>query len=218
MHNVPLNNLSGQHFGRWTAISYSRLHVGGISKWLCVCECGTERYVTAGSLRYGHSKSCGCLNRELASSANRTHGKTDTPEYIIWEQMKARCLRPTNKSYPRYGGKWITIGDDIRSSFDLFLNEVGLRPSNKYQIDRIDNKRGYVIGNMRWATPTENCRNKGNNIRATINGETKCVAEWCEIYNQRYGLVHARIHRLGWDAETAITSPPLKQGQNRSQL
>jgi len=41
----------------------------GERKWLCRCECGTEKYVLERSLLYGGSESCGCLRKERAARA-----------------------------------------------------------------------------------------------------------------------------------------------------
>ena len=55
-------DLTGQKFGRWTVLEYV-----GNGKWLCKCDCGTERTVRANRLKSGASKSCGCLKDELSS-------------------------------------------------------------------------------------------------------------------------------------------------------
>jgi hypothetical protein len=56
-------DLIGKRFGRLTVLS----RVPG-NKWLCRCECGTEKNIYGGSLRNGLSRSCGCLNSEVASA------------------------------------------------------------------------------------------------------------------------------------------------------
>ena len=56
-------------YGRWTVIGGPMTDEKGHTKWLCRCDCGTERYVAQRSLIYGASQSCGCLARENASSA-----------------------------------------------------------------------------------------------------------------------------------------------------
>lgn len=59
----------GQKMERWTIIGDPIPARKGGKKWLCRCECGTERYVLDRSLRYGCSKSCGCLRKERAKKA-----------------------------------------------------------------------------------------------------------------------------------------------------
>ena len=61
-----IKDISNQTFGRWTVIRLiGRLR--GNALWLCRCECGNEQPVIGGALRSGHSKSCGCYNRQVAS-------------------------------------------------------------------------------------------------------------------------------------------------------
>lgn len=59
----------GQKIERWTIIGDAVPTSAGEQKWLCRCECGTERYVLERSLLYGGSKSCGCLRKEQAEKA-----------------------------------------------------------------------------------------------------------------------------------------------------
>lgn len=60
----------GQRFGRWTVLGGSMTTPQGERKYLCRCDCGTERYVLERSLLYGGSQSCGCLRKEMAYQAN----------------------------------------------------------------------------------------------------------------------------------------------------
>ena len=52
--------------GRWTVLGSVVESTSSKRKWLCRCDCGTERYVLERSLLYGGSSSCGCLRREKA--------------------------------------------------------------------------------------------------------------------------------------------------------
>jgi len=56
--------------GRWTILGERMQSDSGEAKWLCRCDCGTERYVLERSLLYGGSTSCGCLRKERAKQAN----------------------------------------------------------------------------------------------------------------------------------------------------
>ena len=62
--------VSGQNYGRWTVLDEWIAADNGTKKWLCRCDCGTERYVLERSLVYGGSKSCGCLRRERAAETS----------------------------------------------------------------------------------------------------------------------------------------------------
>lgn len=64
--------------------------------------------------------------------------------------------------WPQYGGRGITVCDEWRNPFTFFryLDEVlGPIPSTA-SLDRIDNNKSYEPGNIRWATPIEQFRNR----------------------------------------------------------
>lgn len=59
----------GTKIGRWTVVGEQITAPNGQRKWLCRCDCGTERFVLERSLLYGGSSSCGCFRRERTSQA-----------------------------------------------------------------------------------------------------------------------------------------------------
>ena len=63
-------SLVGESIGKWTVMDQFVLTTKGERKLLCRCECGTQRYVLERSLKYGGSKSCGCLRKAQAEKAN----------------------------------------------------------------------------------------------------------------------------------------------------
>ncbi len=205
--------LAGEKFGRWTAIH----PVAGCErkKWVCRCDCGTERAVQPSCLRSGSSQSCGCLHREVVSELAKTmrlkHGASrgdGTRAYTSWLLITQRCTNKNNKKYKDYGGRGITVcerwtGPD---GFATFLSDMG-EPPPGMTIDRKENNGGYSPENCRWATAKQQSRNRRSNIMVTMNGMTKTLIEWCEEFGVKYKLVHNRVRGLGWDVSKAITSP-----------
>lgn len=160
-------DLSGQTFCRLTveAIVPS---VGGKRRYACRCECGNAVQVSVSNLRSGHSKSCGCLasevNRSLATQRNTVHGHNragrgnQSSTWHSWRSMRDRCLKKSHKSYADYGGRGINICDRW-DEFANFLADMGERPDGT-TLDRVDVNAGYFPENCRWATRSEQQRNK----------------------------------------------------------
>ena len=125
---------------------------------LCRCDCGAEVKVILANLKRGNTKSCGCLNSEMVSNRNRTHGYKHCPEYNAYMAAKGRCTNTKGQDYARYGGRGIKF---LFESFESFIKEVGLKPSPAHSLDREDNDGNYAHGNVRWATAKEQAKNRG---------------------------------------------------------
>lgn len=165
MHNTA--DLTGQRFFRLVAIRFDGYNDHGQRSWLCRCDCGGEIRTLVQRLRSGATKSCGCWCREVAAAnaylRSFKHGNSSrserSPEYISWAAMHARCRYPSVRGYELYGGRGIRVCERW-SDFELFLADMGTRPSHEYSIDRIDPDGNYEPSNCRWASPVEQRHNQ----------------------------------------------------------
>lgn len=201
---MKLIDMTGQKFNRLTAIKRIDL-----KKWLFKCDCGNEKVIDSYCVRKGITKSCGCYNAEVASERGTIHGLRDSSEYHTWASMKQRCnINTANKeNFDLYAGRGITVCDRWINSFENFIEDMGMKPSAKHSIDRIDNNKGYYKENCRWATNKQQSRNKRDNFYITYKNETKTLVGWCEELNLNYGTIHARLKVYKWSVEKAFTTP-----------
>ncbi len=126
--------------------------------------------------------------------------------YSIWQGMISRCSHPSNPIYKHYGARGITVCSRWLN-YENFIKDMGVKPENR-SLDRIDNNGDYSPENCRWADSKQQARNKRNNHLITYNGETRCCAEWSEIYGVPASKIRARINK-GWDLESALKTPAI---------
>jgi len=205
----------GSVYGRLTVLNIVPFsNVGGIQKpsiSSCLCICGNIFDLPTRRLR--DVRSCGCIEKD------RVHHKGKTPVYSIWNTIKTRCFCKTSRQFPDYGGRGIVMCDGFKNSFLFFETKIGIRPTKKHSVDRIDNNGNYSCGeceqclknnwvmNVRWADRYMQAGNTRTNIYINLEGERMCLAEAARRYNISYGLVRARVKTLKWDIKKALTTP-----------
>lgn len=161
-------NLVGNQFGRLWIIKFDRMDKYGHSRWIAYCECGKLKTVTSNKLLLGKTRSCGCLQKDVTSQLNKvraTHRDIKSPEYKCWASMIQRCYNPKHDNFVNYGGRGIEVCSKWRESYLRFLEDVGRKPTLQHSIDRINGNGNYEPGNVRWATRSEQEKNKSRGRR-----------------------------------------------------
>jgi hypothetical protein len=145
-------NITGLRFERWIALERQG------RRWLCRCDCGAEAFVRRRDLEIGHSKSCGCLNRELSAARcaarNTTHGLWRSTTHRAWMHMLDRCNNPKHPSFNRYGGRGVKVR---YPSVEAIVADMGDCPPG-HDCHRLDNDGDYEPGNCTWLPRSEHRR------------------------------------------------------------
>lgn len=191
-----VKDLSGGVYGMLTVTHLAGRRQIGKSKyivWGCICECGKETEVVSQKLISGHTRSCGCLQIETARKMLLKHGWNSTKEYKAWQRVKSRTLSPSNPDYAVYSV--LGISENFANDFTKFLEDIGPIPNDMegvVSVDRIDNSIGYFEGNVRWATQSQQARNKGmkSGNKSGVTGvrnhnERHWAASWCDLDGKR---------------------------------
>jgi len=201
-------NLLLRTFGRLKVIGKEELSYKNQVMWLCECACGGSKSVATGRLTSGRTRSCGCINKERFITHGQAFKGKKSTEYNIWHNMRARCSSPKNSHYSDYGGRGITVCKEWQESFEAFFSDMGERPMG-LELDRTDNNKGYSPDNCRWATRTQQTRNRRGNVPVEYKGiKYTSVAELAESTGVTYLTLLSRIN-AGWPVHEAVTQPKM---------
>lgn len=203
-------DLTGLRFGRLVATNYSGSNKHGQPRWTCVCDCGSEKVVLANSLRNGLTVSCGCRRQETLNAGRERHGASAHSAYKTWKAMMARCFDESDKDFPNYGGRGISVCTRWHD-LTAFIADVGEKPRG-HSLERIDNSKGYSPENCRWATPLEQGANKRNNRMVVVGGVEFHVAE----ASRKFGITENTFRRrleAGMTGDQIISTPVRKRAR-----
>ena len=160
------------------------------------------------------SRSCAAKSGKGKTGRSPKHGGCSgglSVLYRRWDGIKRRCCCPSHNKYSRYGGRGITLCKEWMdfSVFEKWALANGFKDT--LQIDRIDNEKGYSPDNCRWVTPSQNCRNKRNNIRLS---DGRVLADAAEGVGLSSKIVSYRI-KTGVPESLALNLPITPNGTKR---
>lgn len=202
-----VKDLTGQVFGRLTVKEMAPRETWRSCKveWICDCFCGGSLQAIGHSLKVGHTKSCGCLHKDVLTKHGHAPLGARTSTYNIWASMRNRCFNPKYRLFKDYGGRGITVCDRWANSFENFLADMGERPEGM-TLERKDNDGNYEPSNCRWASRWEQACNRRNTVFLEYQGQRKPLAVWAKEFGISTKVLTARILK-GWEVERALTTP-----------
>lgn len=194
---------AGTRFGRLTMIALDGRDCCNFLAARFLCDCGQIKRANLKNVRKGYTKSCGCLQKDVARRANLKHGarrrSRTLREYTIWKGMHVRCRDELNKNYH---GRGLSV-DDRWKQFSQFFADLGPCPGPEYSLERKDNDRGYSPENCRWAHRRDQAVNKRNTKFIVVDGQRVPLKRACEAVGASYERAFHRLER-GFSATEAL--------------
>lgn len=152
------------------------------------CSCGKEFKTITGSIKSGATKSCGCYQKQRASSSNTKHGMSLHPIYSVWKDMVGRCKNENNNNFSYYGGRGISVCNRWLN-VENFIEDMYQTYKEGLEIDRRDNDGNYEPSNCRWVTGSTQQRNTRKIYSHNKSG---------------YRGVHARKNTKKWMSQIVV--------------
>ena len=120
--------------------------------------------------------------------------------------MIQRCENANHTWFNRYGGRGIKVCERWRSDFDAFAADVGDRPTPSHTLDREDGDGDYEPGNVRWATPATQQRNRSDTLKVEWQGRTISGKEAADLAGLELATFYYRL-KVGWPMAKIMTTP-----------
>lgn len=161
--------------------------------------------------------------KKRQAELNTTHGLSKTKLYKIFHGMKQRCYNPNNPEYKHYGGRGITICDEWLNDFSEFYKWAlsagwdDFKEAKEQTIERNCVNGNYCLDNCKFIPISEQPLNKTDSRMITAFGETKNLSKWARETGIPLTTIKARIDRLGWSVEKAL-SKPVKKAVNTLEI
>lgn len=206
------SEMIGYRKGTLTVIAFDSLR-NNRSYWKVQCDCGEIKVVRIDAMH--DYSTCDKCKAEKQRQRMLTHGETKTSLYSTWRGIKDRCYNTNNSFYYLYGDRKIEMFDEWLDSYESFRDYVTKLPNygkSGYSIDRIDVNKGYVPGNIRWASAETQANNRRDNHLMELDGKILTAKQWSKRLGIKYSTLMNRI-RMGWSDEDVLTRPVEKHNR-----
>lgn len=202
--------------GQLTIVAFDgldRFKSGGkAAKFTFRCDCGVEFSAQKSNIIRAKRMDCG---HSVQRAATAPPGASANPVHKVWWHMIDRCQNPKNRSFKDYGARGISacyrwrLGEDGKTGFECFLDDMGPRPPGNYTIERQDVNGNYEPRNCIWLHKSKQSKNTRKTNLVRIGGRVQTVPDWCAETGVGYWTAIRRIYR-GWPPVRAVTELPRK--------
>lgn len=185
---------SGEKYGKLTFLGTTKT-ANRKSYGDFLCDCGRKKSIRVDAVKSGRSRSCGCARKNNLGMDSETYEKL----YNVWANMIKRCHNLHDDRFYTYGARGISVCHEWRNSFKDFAkwaHRNGWNPN--LSLERKDVEGMYCPENCTFITMAAQMRNKTNNIRIIIDGDERCLTEWCEILDVPFKTAWMRGKRYGY--------------------
>lgn len=220
MSNIKANDSKwiGQKFGKLTVIEPVYVEKRHRWLWRCKCDCGNETIAWPNLLIRGKQTACHCGKSKTFHDMYYIHGESHTRLSEIWSGMKKRCDNKNSASYSNYGGRGITYCEAWKEYLNFREWALNNGYTDEMSLERKDVNGNYCPENCTWISIRDQAKNKTTSIKIEINGISKCLSEWCEIYGKNYSKVHSRIRRNQMTPIRALLKDEMDYGYRKCEL
>lgn len=156
--STKYTSMIGKKYGRLRVIELKSINKNIVSLLyaLCKCDCGNIVETEACNLRKLVTRSCGCLRKESYKCGEAHHSWYSVgliTSYIFNKIKASATVRALDFNITREY-MWELFqkqnGKCVFSGIDLTFGSVDDKKTTTASLDRIDNNKGYVEGNVQW--------------------------------------------------------------------
>lgn len=182
--------MMNKRFSMWTVTSLEIRRKGHHQYVQVRCDCGKEDWKLLENLKAGKSRQChACATKE---KHRRAGNLLVTSKEVGLLQKRAtailqRCNNPSDKGFRSYGARGIVC--EFASVKELVEYLLTIAPAEEWkgkQIDRIDNNKGYIRGNIRCATSAQNNANRRITRYVEYKGQKVCLGHLWHLVKTDY--------------------------------
>jgi len=163
----------GTRSGKITVLGYVKGVRGGVKAIIVRCDCGTPEYtIDQHNFKSFKTTRCNTCAKKASASTRKNYWKyadvvpDDSHRTRLLNRISSaigRCHKSSNAAFKHYGGRGIEVAQLWRDNRAEFLKHVVTLTgwdNPQFEMDRVDNSKGYEPNNIRFVSRSENMRNK----------------------------------------------------------